>query len=388
MRVWVDLSNSPHPLLFAPVVRRLQIEGHQVLVTARDNAQTPELAYERWPDVEVIGGPSPMGTRAKTIALAGRIVALRRWAKASRPDVALSHNSYAQLVAAYDLRIPAVTAMDFEHQPANHLAFRLAKTVLLPSVLPLRTVRRQGAAARKVVHYPGLKEELYLGDFQPNPMILTSIGVEPRPQTVIVARTPPSRAVYHSFGNPLFEDALRTACAQQGVVCVALARYPEQIAAIDALGLSNCVVPGSAIDSRSLMYAADAMIGAGGTMTREAALIGIPTWTVFAGKTPAVDMWLEEQGLLKRVTTADQLRDLGPRRQRPRSPADFRRPVERIERVIVSAALAACDDAHAYIRCALPTTRGDGVSPVRRVDRLPHTREHPDADGYSLANRA
>jgi predicted glycosyltransferase len=88
------------------------------------------------------------------------------------------------------------------------------------------------------------------------------------------------------------------------------------------------------------MFAADAMIGAGGTMTREAALMGIPTWSVFAGKAPAVDLWLEEQGLLKRVTSADELRDLGPRRHTPRTPADFRERAERVERMIVDATLA------------------------------------------------
>ena len=81
-----------------------------------------------------------------------------------------------------------------------------------------------------------------------------------------------------------------------------LTRHAEQIAAIEALGLPNCVVPRAAIDSRSLVYAADLMIGAGGTMTREAAVMGIPTWTLFAGKTPAVDEWLERHGMLSRLT--------------------------------------------------------------------------------------
>jgi predicted glycosyltransferase len=314
-----------------------------VVLTARDNAQTAELSRERWPSIEVIGGHSPKARVAKAGNIARRVDDLRRWAKRIRPDVALSHNSYAQIVAARAARIPAVTAMDFEHQPANHLAFRLARTILLPEVLPAAAVRRQGATPQKTVRYPGLKEELYIGDFEPDPAILEKVGIQGRPRVVVLIRTPPSRAVYHHFDNPLFEDALRAACGLPGAVGVALARHPEQAAAIDRLGLPNCLVPRAAIDSRSLMYAADLMIGAGGTMTREAALMGIPTWTLFAGTTPAVDEWLVSQGSLKRLTDAAQVRSFKFEPSSKRTPAELRERAGRIERVIVDATLAAAN---------------------------------------------
>ena len=104
MRIWIDLSNSPHPLLFAPVARRFERLGHEVLVTAR-NAQTVELARERWPDVEVIGGPSPHARASKGRLVADRVRRLASWARAERPDAAISHNSYAQIVAARALGI-------------------------------------------------------------------------------------------------------------------------------------------------------------------------------------------------------------------------------------------------------------------------------------------
>ena len=136
LEVWIDLANSPHPLLFAPIVRRLEELGHGVSITARDHAQTVELTERTWPRFDVVGGPSPAGRLAKARTLFDRIGALRAWARQRRPDVALSHNSYAQIVAARTLGVPIVTAMDFEHQPANHLAFRLATLVLLPEALP------------------------------------------------------------------------------------------------------------------------------------------------------------------------------------------------------------------------------------------------------------
>jgi predicted glycosyltransferase len=235
--------------------------------------------------------------------------------------------------------------MDFERQPANHVAFRLANVVLLPEVLPLRSVRRQGASASKVVRYPGLKEELYLGDFEPDLQVLASIGVDPRPRTVIVARTPPSRAVYYRSGGISFNEAVRTACAREDVACVVVPRYPEEADSIARMGIRNLHILRSVVDSRSLIYVADAMLGGGGTMTREAALMGIPTWSLFPGRPPAVDLHLEHRGLLSRLTSVESLRELGPRPSEPRSLAELRSRSEAIERVITRTTLAAAEAA-------------------------------------------
>ena len=311
MKVWIDLSNSPHPLLFRPIAARLEERGCEVVVTARDNAQTVELALQRWDKTEVIGGSSPRGRRAKIAAMIRRVGELRRFARRARPDVALSHNSYGQILAARQLRIPVVTAMDFEHQPANHIAFRLAQRVLLPDALRRAGIRRQGSTPRKSRFYPGLKEELYLGDFEPDPLALRRLGIEDG-KVVVVARPPPTRAAYHRFDNPLFFETLRVLGRQRDLCCVVLPRFREQRAAIAKLGVQHCVVPATAVDSRSLLVASDLMVGAGGTMTREAALLGVPTVSVFAGEQPAADRWLESRGLLRRLRSLDELLPVTP----------------------------------------------------------------------------
>jgi uncharacterized protein len=320
VRIWIDLANSPHPLLFAPIARELELADHEIVVTARDNAQTVQLANERWQRVEVVGGPSPKGRFAKGEALRRRVAGLRAFARGASPDVALSHNSYAQLVAARSLRIPPVTAMDFEHQPANHLGFRLARTVLLPSALKDSRVVRQGASGRKSRFYPGLKEEVYLGDFTPDQAVLEKLGICLDGDSIlVVARTPPSRALYHDFESPLFLGALQTITSDRRTQLVILVRHPEQRAALEALQLPRCAIPTEAVDSRSLIYAADLVLGAGGTMTREAALMGVPTFSLFAGRPPAVDTWLERRGALGRLTAVDELL---PLRRRSVEPAE------------------------------------------------------------------
>lgn len=342
MRVWIDLANSPHPLLFEPIVERLADGGAEPLITVRDHAQTAELARERWPRAEVIGAPSPPGRLAKARGIAGRVGALARWARRARPEVALSHNSYAQLAAARAQGIPAVTAMDFEHQPANHLAFRAARRVLVPEVVPDAALRRQGAGARKLIRYPGLKEELYLGRFEPDPEILARLGIERGSGEVLaVARSAPAGATYHRDENPLFGEALRTLAAQERVRTVVLARHPDQRRAVRALGLPRCVVPERALDGRSLLREADLFVGAGGTMTREAALLGVPTLSLFAGQRPAVDRWLEDRGVLGRLERAEQLAAVAPRTAEPVPLERLRSAGRRIEGAFVEAVEAA-----------------------------------------------
>jgi predicted glycosyltransferase len=325
MRVWIDLSNSPHALLFAPISRRLESDGHEILITARDNAQTVELAQERWERPVVIGGRTEAGRIAKARGLAARVRDLAKWARQARPDVALSHNSYAQIVAARRLGIRAVTAMEYEHQPANHIGFRLADTVLLPEALRQTGVERQGATTAKTRFYDGLKEEIYLGDFTPDRGALEEAGAELPPGGVlVVARTPPAGALYHRSDNPLFGQILSVIGERPDVRCVALCRHPEQRRELAGMKLPNLTIPARAVDSRSLLYAADLVIGAGGTMTREAALLGVPTVSIFAGRPAAVDRWLERRGLLRRLDTVSDLPPLRPRSGQPREPAALR----------------------------------------------------------------
>jgi uncharacterized protein len=346
MRVWIDLANSPHPLIFEPLAERLVAEGAEPMITVRDHAQTLELARQRWPDAQLVGGASPAGRIAKARAMGARVRALVRWARDSRPDVALSHNSYGQLLAARMLGIPSVTAMDFEHQPANHVAFRSANRILLPDALAERSIRRQGATARKVVHYPGLKEELYLGRFEPDDGVLERLGMRREEGSVVtVARTAPAGAVYHPRENTLLAEALRVLGAQEHVRCIVLARHPEQRQEIERMQLPRCVLPRAAVDGRALLHAADLFIGAGGTMTREAALLGVPAYSLFAGRRPAVDRWLERDGRLQVLDRPGRLRSP---RQRDRSHAvieHLRRRGRRIEEVFVRTVIDAANGA-------------------------------------------
>lgn len=311
-RVWIDVANSPHVPLFEPVVERLRADGTDVLLTARDHAQTVPLAQRAWPDVRVVGAESPPGRAGKAAALASRAVALRRFARHERPDVALSHGSYAQAVAARAAGVPVVTMMDYEHQPANHLSFRLASRVVVPDFFPEQALRRFGAGPRKVVRYRGFKEQLYLARLEPDPGVLAELDLDPA-QVIVVFRPPPEGALYHRGLAGRFDELLDLALATDGVQAVVLPRFRDQQARYAAM--PGVRVPDRPVHAPSLLALADLTIGGGGTMTRESALLGTPTATVFAGRLAAVDAELIRLGRILDLRTGSvpELRKKPPR---------------------------------------------------------------------------
>src|SRR2546429_780345 len=201
MRIWIDLANSPHVPFFRALIPEFVERGHQVEITARDFAQTVELATKAGMVPHVIGGHGGGTFRGKAGNLVGRAAALRKWARDRGLDLAVSHNSYAQIAAAAALRIKSVTLMDYEHQPANHMAFRLASRVIVPRAFPAAELKKFGASTRKVKRYDGIKEDVYLADFAPDPSFtetLRKLGIT-NEEVLIVARPPAREALYHRF---------------------------------------------------------------------------------------------------------------------------------------------------------------------------------------------
>jgi predicted glycosyltransferase len=209
--------------------------------------------------------------------------------------VALSHGSYAQALVAARLRIPLVTMMDYEHQPANHLSFRVARRVIVPEVFPAHALRRFGAKEQKVLRYAGFKEQLYLARFRPNQEVLTELGLDSE-KVIVVMRPAPEGALYHRMANQYFDDLLDKVRRRSAIEVILLARGSADAGRYAALG--GVIVPRRPIDALSLVACADLMIGGGGTMTRESALLGTPTYTVFMGRPAAVDAELMRLGLL------------------------------------------------------------------------------------------
>jgi predicted glycosyltransferase len=188
----------------------------------------------------------------------------------------------------------------------HHVICRLATRVLVPDAIPAERLRRYGARPPKLVRFPGLKEEYYLADFEPDRTVLEQLGVDgDRPLCVV--RTAPSYALYLGGSeNPLLPPLIRRV-AEGDTQVVVLARNEQQRAAVNQLGLPNVAVPERAVDGRSLVALADVLVSAGGTMNREAAVLGTPVWSIFEGRLGAVDEMLVGQGRLKMLSDPDEV---------------------------------------------------------------------------------
>jgi len=334
MRVWIDITNSPHVPFFRPLLGLLEARGHEVTVTSRDYAQTLQLLQLHGIPHQVVGpGHGGAGRLGKARALAGRLVALRRFARGRGFDVALAHGSHELALTARSLGVPSTTAFDYEYAWLQHqLGCRAATKVVVPEAIPPERLARLGARPPKLLRYPGLKEEYYLADFVPGPEPLP--GLDPE-RVLAVVRTPPEVSLYHRHGNPLFTRVLERLGRDEAVQAVVLTRTQEQRAAIAALALPSLVLPERAIDAQSLIAHADLVISAGGTMNREAVALGVPVYTTFGGRLGGVDEWLIREGRLLPLTDPAELE----LRQRERGPGErTRRDPEFLLELLLSAA--------------------------------------------------
>lgn len=307
MRIWIDIANAPHATLFDPLGQELQERGAELFVTVWDRGQTGSLARSYWPDAVPIGASFQKSVLRKGLALLERAAQLQRAVGSNRVDVALGHNSYSQLVAARWLRIPAITMMDYEHQPANHLAFRFAHRIFLPEAISPSAVRRFGARQSKICWYGGLKEDVTLARFQPVTNFRSEVLRVPSDRVLVLMRPPASGALYHRHGNPIFDQLVRRIRhLPQASVLVSPRTSSQGDYYEKEFGVRVLREPVSGPD---LLYSSDLVIGAGGTMSREAAVIGTPVISVFAGKPASVDQQLVREGRLTLLQSIDDFRD-------------------------------------------------------------------------------
>lgn len=342
MRVWIDLTNSPHVLVMRPVIELLRKDGHEVKVTARDFAQTLQLLDRFGLKHTAIGHHRGERLADKAVGLASRSAALVRWARSdmrtagARFDIALGHGSNDVSVAARSLRIPCSTTFDYEWAAVqHHVNCRLAQAVVVPDAIPSERLYRYGAR-RKIRPYEGLKEEYYLAGFEPDPGVIEQLDLD-RARPIVVVRTPPEVSLYHRFENDLFADVLARlrAAASVGVQSVVMPRTAAQREQLrDVPGFT---VPERAIDAQSLIAYADLVISAGGTMNREAVALGTPVYTTFEGRLGAVDERLIEEGRLLKLADAGEL-DLTKRDSStgPRGGARIRRDPRLLVELLLS----------------------------------------------------
>jgi predicted glycosyltransferase len=334
VKVWIDITAPAHVLVFRPLVEIMRARGDEVEITARDYAQTLQLLELHGLEAELIGRHGGRSRVQKARQMTHRLGALRQWARGRDFDVALAHGSYDLTISARRLGIPSSTTFDYEFATLQHqLGCRAATRVVVPDAIPPERLRPYGVRPPKLVQYPGLKEEYYLADFEPDRSLLERFGVDSA-RVLVVLRPPPDVSLYHRHSNPLFPQTLEHLGRSEDVQAFVLPRTEEQREYVRGLALPSVILPEDAVDAQSLIALADVVVSAGGTMNREAAALGVPVYTTYGGRLGGVDEELIREGRLKPLTDP---RALDLKKRDPEATAQVRRDPAEMLRLLLSA---------------------------------------------------
>lgn len=297
--IWFDLDNTPHVPLFNPVFKELRNSGKEFFVTARDFAQTKELLNLFNIEYDLVGKHAGKNKIIKVINLFTRARALKKRIKGKPINLAVSHGARTQLLAAKQLGIKSLLMLDYEYTESKIFS-TLATNLLIPVFIPEYRLKEAGFNLRKIIRYSGFKEELYLKDFVPQSDFRKIIEVDDN-KILIVFRPPSMVGNYHdSKSEELLAAGLKYFSNFPNTTCLIVNRTKVEQKFIKERfsNISNIKFLEKAVDGLQLLYAADIAVSGGGTMNRESALLGTETYSIFTGRRPYLDEYLQEQGKL------------------------------------------------------------------------------------------
>ena len=307
-RIWIDLDNSPHVPFFVPIIEELRKRGYVVLVTVRDCFQVSALADLHGLEYRRIGRHYGKVKILKVAGLCIRALQLASAMLKEKPVVAISHGSRAQLLVAALARIPSIVIMDYEF--ARGLLLMEPGWVMVPDVISDDLIRFD---PRRILRYPGIKEDVYTPTFNPDPSIRPSLGLNGK-HVVVTVRPPANEAHYYNpRSEELFTAAMDFLATNVDAKVVLLPRNRSQETALcrsysQLLASGKLVIPNHAVDGLNLIWYSDLVISGGGTMNREAAALGVPVYSVFGGKIGAVDRYLVNTGRLVVLESTEDVR--------------------------------------------------------------------------------
>ncbi|HTY85978.1 MAG TPA: DUF354 domain-containing protein [Candidatus Acidoferrum sp.] len=307
-RIWVDLDNTPHVPFFKPIIRELEQRGYQVILTARDAFQVCELATQSGLAYTKVGRHYGKNPVLKILGLVWRSLQLLPLVLKERPMMGLSHGSRSQILLCNLLRIPTVMIMDYEHAQTPLLL--QPRWEIVPDILSQADL--QCRAKERVRTYKGIKEDVYAPEFKPDAALRQQLHLD-ETHVIVTVRPPANEAHYHNpESETFFVKFMERVYDTPGVKAVLLPRNKNQENEIRRnwpqwFEDSKVIIPKQAVDGLNLLWHSDLVVSGGGTMNREATALGVPVYSIFRGKSGAVDRHLQNQG---RMTLIESLADV------------------------------------------------------------------------------
>lgn len=294
MKIWFDLSNSPHINMFHDLIRDLESDGHQVIITSRPLANTVELLDQRGLKHTVVGEHYGKNFYKKVFGYPIRVMQLRKFLKPLQPDLAVSQSSFHSPLVAKLLGIPSIYTNDNEHALGNRPSFFFATKILIPENLAIEKVARYGTSAKKIIQYPGVKEGIYL--WQKGEKIQAARNANPVQGVQIYIRPEPQTAQYYKGKQNFLDETILA--LQDSYHFTILPRDANQTRHYKQAQFSKVHVPDKPMPFDTIAEKCTVFIGAGGSMTREMAILGIPTISVYQDELLDVDQFLLSKNLM------------------------------------------------------------------------------------------
>jgi len=294
MKIWFDLTNSPHVNFFAGMIRELSC-AHDIILTCRDLANTIELLDINGFDYHVIGEHYGKNKVKKVWGFPVRIFQLYMFLKNRKIDVGISHSSFYSPLVSRMLGCPSIYLNDNEHAAGNGISFMFADHILVPEFIDRDKIIQQGANPKKIIRYPGVKEGIYLYNHSSIEPGKLTFNINKELKTIFI-RPEPWMAQYYRGDCYFFDNLLMELKPEFNVII--LPRGKQQVQYYSQKKFSGILVPETTIRLADIMDNCDLFIGAGGTMTREAAVLGIPTISTYQDSLLGVDLFLVREGFM------------------------------------------------------------------------------------------
>ena len=313
MKFWLDITHPPHVLFFRPLIEEFNKIGIETIITTRNEYQVDDLCRQFHIKFHSIGKHYGKHKILKFYGFFVRVIQLSYFARRYKFDLAISHGSPYQSLSAYLLGIPSIFLNDYEHPPGHKISKRFATKIFLSNYIPDDIIKQKGFELKKVIKYPGLKENVYIEDFIPDEKIYKQLGLKKK-DILITIRPPAMEAHYQNpESEKLFWAVLNYLTKKESTKIIVLTRRKKEKDIIhEFLGNTNgkLLIPSKVIDGLNLIYHSDLVISGGGTMIREAAALGVPAYSIFRGPKGAVDKYLEKNKKLFFIETEKDIKKI------------------------------------------------------------------------------
>lgn len=317
LRLWFDVLTPKQVLFFSPLIQELTAQGHDVLATSRIYREVEPLARMRDLDLRYVGARGGSDPKDQLLAATERQKEIIPVVTEFDPQVSVSVASGVCARVSFGLGIKHVAVNDSPHSTvAGKLSLPISYHLLCPWIIPFGAWARFGLKRNQISRYRALDPAAWLKRKSWNgPMPKLS----PKKSTITV-RLEETYAPYMAGTNRRWSDSVLGAIAKRFPTSnlVALCRYGDQLEEVKNRFGSDFIVPDEVVDGRSLLEVTDLFVGMGGTMSAEAALMGVPTISTFQGSL-YTERYLASERLLMKTRDPDRLMRLAARLLGPES---------------------------------------------------------------------